>query len=263
MPIRFAQLSILFATCAGVCLAQGYSSVSLAKAPHGIPPKSASMVRPAGQPNSTNNGILYHGGPMLNKPSGTNLYLIFCGDWSNQSSKQILTDFANHIGGTPYYNINTTYYDYDKEGEIDSVFNKVNFVTSVEDNYSVGNSLSDFGVAQLVANHTGVDLPIDENGVYFVLPSADVTVGEFCSVYCAWHSNATVIYSNLPGHTFDIKVAFVGNPNQCFNACGVQDPSPNNNPGADSMVFRRPRVGRGSHGPRRQCLVRHERERKR
>jgi hypothetical protein len=53
----------LLAVSAGVCLAQGYSSVSLARAPHGIPPKNASMV-PAGQPNSTNNGILYWGGPV-------------------------------------------------------------------------------------------------------------------------------------------------------------------------------------------------------
>ena len=115
------------------------------------------------------------------------------------------------------------------------MYNKVNFVASVDDHYSVGTSLSDFDVAQLVANHTGTDLPIDENGVYFVLTSADVNQGEFCVSLCAWHNSATVVYPNLSG-TRDIKVAFAGNPNQCFNGCGVQNPSPNNNPAADSMA---------------------------
>ena len=69
-----------------------------------------------------------------------------------------------------------------------------------------------------------------------MLTSADVNEeGGFCSAFCAWHSNATVVYPNLSG-TRDIKVAFVGNPNQCPAACIAQDPSPNNNPAADTMA---------------------------
>ena len=73
-----AAFLVAFTLCCGVCLAQGYSSVSFARSPRGIPPKKASMM-PAGQPNSMNNCILYNGGPVLNQPNGTNVYLIWYG----------------------------------------------------------------------------------------------------------------------------------------------------------------------------------------
>jgi hypothetical protein len=203
------------------------------KPPHGIPLNHAGGT-PAFQDGTVDNGVEYHGGPVLNKPSGTNVYFIWYGNWSGDSSKLILTDFAQRIGGSPYFNINTTYYDYDKGGHQDPVFNKVNYVASVNDNYSMGQSLSDNRVAQLIAGHLGNDLPIDENGVYFVLTSADVNQQEFCVNYCAFHGFLTATFSN--GQSFDIKGAWVGNPNQCPAACTVQDPSPNNNPAADSMA---------------------------
>jgi hypothetical protein len=181
-----------------VCQAQPNYSVVVPKPPHGIPPKNASMVRPAGQYSPTNNGILYHGGPVLNNPHGVNVYYIWYGNWSGDTSKQILTDFIQHLGGSPYFNINTSYYDYGPQGQQDQVFNKVNFSRGVDDNYSLGKSLSDLDVAQVVANHTVDDLPIDENGVYFVLTSADVTEQEDPSVggpFCAWHAPALVTYS--------------------------------------------------------------------
>jgi hypothetical protein len=90
-------------------------------------------------------------------------------------------------------------------------------------------------VDQLVANHLGVDLPVDENGVYFVHTSADVRQQDFCVNFCAWHNSATVSFPGTPV-TKDIKVAFVGNPNQCPAGCLVQDPSPNSNPAGDSMA---------------------------
>jgi hypothetical protein len=53
--------------------------------------------------------------------------------------------------------------------------------------------------------------------------------------FCAWHNSATVSFPGTPV-TKDIKVAFVGNPNQCPAGCLVQDPSPNSNPAGDSMA---------------------------
>jgi hypothetical protein len=32
-------------------------------------------------------------------------------------------------------------------------------------------------------------LPRDSNGVYFVISSADVAQGSFCSSYCGWHDD--------------------------------------------------------------------------
>ena len=226
---RFVKPYLLFAVLSITCLAQN-AQVSVKRPVHGIPTRQK-----AAQPGTTNNGIPYLGGPVLNQPTGVNVYYIWYGNWSGDSSKQMLTDFTQRLGGSPYFYINTTYYDLDKGGQQDPVFNKVNLVASVNDNYSMGQSLADLDVDQLVANHTGVDLPIDENGVYFVLTSADVSEQEFCVNDCAWHNAATVSYPGLP-ETKDIKVAFVGNPNQCPAGCLVQDPSPNNNPAADSMA---------------------------
>lgn len=56
------------------------------------------------------NGIFYHGGPLI--LGGTHLYYIWYGDWSfDTATSGILTDFGNNLGGSPYFNINTTYYD--------------------------------------------------------------------------------------------------------------------------------------------------------
>src|SRR5689334_12070375 len=54
--------------------------------------------------------IDYHGGPvMLGTP---NVYYIWYGDWSvSPGAMSILTDLASSIGGSLYFNINTTYYN--------------------------------------------------------------------------------------------------------------------------------------------------------
>src|SRR5262249_7973558 len=55
------------------------------------------------------NGISYNGGPVM---TGTTLvYYIWYGNWGGNSANTILEHFAGNIGGSPYYNINTTYYN--------------------------------------------------------------------------------------------------------------------------------------------------------
>jgi len=61
-----------------------------------------------GNPNRPgNNGISYHGGPVM--LGTTNVYYIWYGNWSGNSATTILTDLASSIGGSGYFNINTTY----------------------------------------------------------------------------------------------------------------------------------------------------------
>src|SRR5438067_5553415 len=60
----------------------------------------------AGGAASTTTGISYHGGPLI---LGTvNVYYIWYGNWGTNTAVTILADLANHIGGSPYFNINTT-----------------------------------------------------------------------------------------------------------------------------------------------------------
>ena len=171
------------------------------------------------------NGISYHGGPVM--LGTTHVYYIWYGNWSGNSANAILTNLAQNIGGSPYFNINTTYYN----GSNTHVSNSVQYISSVNDNYSHGTSLSDAAIQAIVAGAiSGGGLPYDTNGVYFVLTSADVNESSgFCTQYCGWHTHGTL-------NGFDIKYAFIGNPDRCPSACEAQTTSPNGNAGADGMA---------------------------
>lgn len=173
----------------------------------------------------TSNGISYHGGPVMLGAVG--VYYIWYGNWSGNTATSILGDFASNIGGSPYWNINTTYYN----GSNQHLSNAVTFLGSTTDSYSLGTSLTDANIQTIVASAiTSGRLPLDGNAVYFVLTSADVTASSgFCSQYCGWHTHGTI--SGL-----DVKYSFVGNPDRCPSSCAPSTGSPNGNLGADGMA---------------------------
>jgi hypothetical protein len=181
-------------------------------------------AKPSGG-GSGSNGISYHGGPVMT--NGTNIYYVWYGNWSGNSATTILTDFAKSLGGSPYFNINTSYYN----GSNVHVQNKVTYSGSTTDSYSQGTSLSDAQIETVVSSAiTSGRLPSDTNGVYFVLTSADVNASSgFCSQYCGWHTHASIGGA-------DIKYAFIGNPDRCPSSCAAQTTSPNGNAGADGMA---------------------------
>jgi len=158
----------------------------------------------------------------------SNIYYIWYGNWGANSAVDILGNLALALGGSPYYNINTTYYD----GANRKVSNAVAAPASTTDNYSRGTALTDADVQTIVANSIASgSLPKDANGVYVVLTSADVneTAG-FCTQYCVWHTRASIL-------GVDTKFAFVGNAERCPSACAAQTAnSPNGNVGADAMA---------------------------
>jgi hypothetical protein len=177
------------------------------------------------KPGGTN-GIGYHGGPVL--LGAINVYYIWYGNWSGDNTPNlILTNLVNSIGGSPYFNINTTYYD----GAGNHVTGLVHYVTSTNDNYSLGTTLSDANIQTIVATAlSNKTLPYDPNGAYFVLTSQDVAESSgFCTQYCGWHTYGTIAGTN-------IKYAFVGNAARCPSACEAQTTSPNGNAGADAMA---------------------------
>jgi hypothetical protein len=179
-----------------------------------------------GQTNSklVGNGINYHGGPLI--LGTTHVYYIWYGNWLGNSATTLLPELASNIGGSPYFNINTTYYSASNV----HVSNSVTYLGSTNDNYSFGTALSDANIEAIVANAIGQGkLPSDTNAAYFVLTSADVNeTSGFCTQYCGWHTSGTINGS-------DIKYAFIGNPDRCPSACEAQSISPNGNAGADGM----------------------------
>lgn len=180
------------------------------------------------QSEAAQSPITYHGGPVMT--SGANVYYIWYGNWTTNSAVAILTDFMNNLQGSPWMNIETTYYQ-STGGVKTPIKNLVTLKKSVFDNYSSGKRLSDSSITAIIkrAINSGA-LPLDPNGVYFVLTSADVSeISGFCSQYCGWHSYMTVNSKRIP-------YSFVGNAAKCLSACAVQRTSPNGNAGADAMA---------------------------
>jgi len=167
--------------------------------------------------------ILFHGGPVMNKAKGVNVYLIWYGDWTGNTATTIIPKFVQDLDGSPYFNINTTYYDSTNT----HVTNAVSYNGSTTHAETYGTSLSDNQIEQIVSDTN----PTDSNAVYFVLTGPDVTASSgFCTSYCGWHTHATI-----GGR--DIKYAFVGDAaSQCPSSCTAQSTSPNGDIGADGMA---------------------------
>jgi hypothetical protein len=177
------------------------------------------QARPGG---GGSNGISYHGGPVM--VNGVTIHYIWyqCSQPWSASDQSILDNLANHLGGSPYFNINTTYYN----GSNTPVLNQVSKAADVTDNCSRGNSnLADSDIQAIVAAQN----PTDTNGIYLVVTSQDVTKSGFCSSYCGWHTNASI-----GGR--DIKYGFIGNPAQCPSSCAAQNGGPNGSVGADGAA---------------------------
>lgn len=172
--------------------------------------------------------IAYHGGPVMTQ--GANVYYIWYGNWSSNSAVGILTDFMNSVGGSSWLNIETTYYQ-TSSGVKTPIKNLVTLKKSIFDNYSKGKVLTDSAVSAIVKNAiTSGKLPLDPNGVYFVLTSSDVSeTSGFCTQYCGWHDYMFVNAKKIP-------YSFIGNAARCLNACAPQTTSPNGNAGADAMA---------------------------
>ena len=155
-----------------------------------------------------------------------NIYYIWYGNWSvDPNAINILQNFASFIGGSPYFAINTTYYDFNAT----HVSNAVTYVLSTTDNYSQGAVLTDSAVVQIVSSAlTDGRLPTDTNGVYFVLTSPDVRQ---LSGFCGWHDSGTIAGA-------DIKFAWIGNFAAQGARCSAQTgSSPNGDPPADAMAL--------------------------
>ena len=191
------------------------------------------QLAPIGEAIVTGNGIEYHGGPVMLGPH--NVYFIWYGNFSGNIALTMLPDLIKGFNGSRYFNTNTTYGD-----ASGNIANTVTFAGQVFDNYSQGTALNNTTFSNAISKpFNDGTLPVDPNGIYFLLTSPDVslTTGttSFCTTYCGFHTSGTL-------GTTDIKVAFVGDPaTRCpaipnTPGCSAQSLSPNGNEGADAMA---------------------------
>lgn len=243
--MRCASL-ILLALLGTVCLAQTGSGFQIVNTMP-LLNRNSTANPPSAPSNLTahDNGIQYHGGPVMNSTQGVNVYLIWYGNWSGDPLAQsIVTDFVSNLGGSPYFNINTTYYDYGAGGP-NPVRNRVTFAGSITDNYSYGTALTDSDVGNIIQDAVvSGKFPLDQNGVYLVLASADVDeTSGFCTLYCAFHGyqpvniQAPLGRSQRSPYSVNLIGGFVGAPGRCPYGCSAQFPlTPNDDFNGDTMV---------------------------
>ncbi len=216
--------------CASVALAennqgQNNQDDTLQKSVFNINPQTEAYSPTAGGTGALT-PITNHGGPVL---TGTvNVYVIWYGNWAqsngsdNAGGQALVRTFLSNVGGSTYYNINTTYA---------GVSGLVTLKGEASDTGSQGTRLSDSKVQTIVASALSTGkLPYDINALYFVLTSSNISESSgFCSRYCGWHTRGTIAGR-------DIKYSFVGNANRCLSGCAAQTISPNGNAGVDGMI---------------------------
>jgi hypothetical protein len=189
----------------------------------------------AGKPPAS---IAYHGGEVIH--GAAHVYFVWYGCWGLSTCSgfdqvgtvEILNDFINTIGSSPYFQINAGYPD--ATGQAPS---NVVYQGAAADQYSRGTVLTEADIDGIVADRIAAgEFPEDEQGVFVVLTSSDVTVEDanshYCITCCTLHR-----YFQLNGKR--IKTVFVGNPTRCPNQCGgpfPNEPTPNANPAADGMA---------------------------
>ena len=192
-----------------------------------------------GNGGNAGNPIAYYGGEVMTQ--GLNVYYIFYGDWTTHPDRanavDILFDFGEHLGGSPYFNINTTYFN----ASCQRIPNFVTIANNYFDLYSQGvNVVPDIQKVVRHALNVGA-LPADPNGVYVVFPSPDVDGPAQCgnnskNPACGFH--APFSFGSI-----DIKYAYVASAPECLclpantGPAGVPaNSSPNGNYTADSMA---------------------------
>jgi hypothetical protein len=99
-------------------------------------------------------------------------------------------------------------------------------------NYSRGKQLAESDMQNIISSAIGSrSLPKDATGLYYVLTTSDVAESSgFCTKYCGWHTSSTI-------EGTEIRFAFVGDPDRCPPACGMQTVRPNGDSGADGKGF--------------------------
>ena len=177
--------------------------------------------------------ITYHGGAVMVAP--TNVYIVYYGSFtSNQHT--ILDTFLENIGGSGAFNVNTEYYNAQKQ-YVQNILNYSPASNSYNDAYSLGTTLSgSFDTTILHNAVAGGHLAADANGIYLLTVSPDVKLPS--NVWCAYHSNTNAIVSGT-----DIKYALAADPpTSILSSCSGNlatyhdKTSPNGDVGMDEVV---------------------------
>jgi len=142
----------------------------------------------------------------------------------------LIGSFLRSLGGSPYFNINTTY----TNGSGAKVLNQVQYTGYWATGTSVagpGSSPTDQDMVNLIqAGFTSGAITYDPNTVYAIFTGRNVNLGGgFGSSYCAYHTHGTTSRGNVYYAAMPYNQQY---PNNCTSAL----PSPNGDVAANSEV---------------------------
>jgi hypothetical protein len=190
-------------------------------------------------------GIYYHGGPVLK--NATNVVAIYWASspiynggpaagttGSGAQDGSLVGYFLRSLGGSAYFNINSTYTD----GGGAPIANIVNYTGFWANNLSAPSGTGSVSDAQMVTMlqsgfNTG-KLAYDASTLYAIFTSGKVNLGGgFGSQYCAYHTHGTVTIGGVAK-----TVLYAAQPynNAYPGVCTEGTASPNGDAGADAEV---------------------------
>jgi hypothetical protein len=193
----------------------------------------------AAKPSST--GISYHGGTVIAGPSITKVVAIYwgtgtiyngqaTGTGTGSADPTLIGSFLRSLGGSPYFNINTTYYN----AAGSKVLNQVgytSFWTTGSDVAGPSASPTDADMVNLIQQGLNLGkIAYDPNTEYAIFTGAGVNLGGGFGVqYCAYHTHGATTAGN---------VYYAAMPhNQDYPAgCTSSYASPNSDVAANSEV---------------------------
>ncbi|MEP7065547.1 MAG: hypothetical protein ABI889_05905 [Gemmatimonadota bacterium] len=190
---------------------------------------------------SSGSGIVFHGGRVIAGANITKVVAIYwgantiytgqaSGTGSGSSDPTLIGSFLRSLGGSPYFNINTTYYDA-ANASVKNQVTYTSFWTTGSTAAGPSSSPTDADMVNLI--QTGFNkgyIAYDPNTVYAIFTGSGVNLGGgFGSQYCAYHTNGSttkgaVLYAAMP-HNQDY-------PSGCTSALK----SPNSDVAANSEV---------------------------
>ena len=204
-------------------------------------PEVAARAR-GGHGGGGGTGINYHGGPILQTTKVAAIYwspnTIYNGGpnpgstglaGSGAEDGSLIGYFLSNLGGSYYFNTNTTYYD----GAGNYVQNSVTYTQFWADpNGATSGTVSDGAVQQEVfaALQSGA-LAYDPSTLYLVFSGPGVNLGGgFGTQYCAYHGRFSASGFG------DVKYAVMPYDWSDPSGCAAQTTTPNGDPAADTEV---------------------------
>ena len=197
--------------------------------------------RPGG---GSTTGISYHGGSVLQ--SGTKVVAVYwaaspiynggpaAGTGTGAQDGSLVGTFLRALGGSPYFNINSSYWD----GSNKLIVNSVSYTGYWANTANVpanGASVSDGQmVAMLQSGFNSGALTYDDHTLYAIFTAGTVNLGGgFGTQYCAYHTHGTV---SIGGVNKTVLYAAMPYDNAYPGACTNGTAAPNGDPGADAEV---------------------------